>query len=332
VPEYDPKPWNDGGDVQSSSNCYDYAVDTKKTGRKLHDPTSQPGRKAGKAIGKIPYKCSAVKQGVKDDGGDKVKESTKDAKCADTCWKVAVLVLGELDEANDYHFVRQDSDNKWSNKVDGSEVTRNDSNGNEIKDPESADFWTVRIGDTEKLRYKLCGYFCFCPGIQLASLAPPKGETFVAFSVKEKATLSTSTFELSVPPGDYTLLRKNPTEDLTSVIVEARVFSGESNPRWVLNPEETQTLRAKIAGLPPTEQRPANPTGNRGFVIDNLASEASPGRISVLDGTLAIHQAGKQTRWFADIHQVESWLTTGFNRSPVGQHLARIMDGTLTTG
>ena len=95
-------------------------------------------------------------------------------KCDPKCWLVAYYVR-RLDVKKqlfgDYHFIRQDSNGKWSHKPGDGPVTDQKYN------PKSGKFDGGAITDPKKDRvgidpYIHCGYLCVCPDAVTIASAP----------------------------------------------------------------------------------------------------------------------------------------------------------------
>lgn len=86
--------------------------------------------------------------------------------------------------------------------------------------------------------------------------------------------------------------------------VELDVFSGRPNPSWTLSPEEADELARRLEDLRSLDQVPVEPgLGYRGFLL------SSPGReIRVYQGGVTVTEGGT-TRRYADVSQIERWLT-----------------------
>ena len=140
-PPYNPEKWNDGGSIQSSNNCYNYAND------EITMTFAQPGR----AHGCYPYSlanCDGVYAGAQCDG--LIPLASGDDPCPDNMHRVYLVVA----PGYDYHWYRQDiPDGRWSHKPGGTQATDRDNSGQLIYSPETADtgYYTLH-----------CGYMCAC--------------------------------------------------------------------------------------------------------------------------------------------------------------------------
>lgn len=84
-----------------------------------------------------------------------VQMTTFEKKCPANTSKIALVV----DESEDYHFFRQDSNGYWSHKPGGRRVTNLDASGHRIWNPQLADYnYTNGEG---YLNYDIfCSYMC----------------------------------------------------------------------------------------------------------------------------------------------------------------------------
>jgi hypothetical protein len=141
-PKYDPKKYNKTRKIKDSHNCFAYAFDhidvsnsPSCTEESCALPFHQPGRASGypkwsKVKGKrCPDLMSRLFGDVKE-----LKQTTFDKKCPKYTSKIALVV----DEDEDYHFYRQDSNGYWSHKPGSTNVTNLDANGKRIYNPELA--------------------------------------------------------------------------------------------------------------------------------------------------------------------------------------------------
>ena len=78
-------------------------------------------------------------------------------KCPVNYSKIALIV----DQSDDYHFLRQDSNRYWSHKPGGNLVTNVDAYGHRIWDPKLANYNYVDAENDSSLNYDIfCSYFC----------------------------------------------------------------------------------------------------------------------------------------------------------------------------
>lgn len=138
TPPYQPTPWNDGGKVQFNNNCYNYANNVRT------DTFAQPGKYCGKPITALT--CADVIRAAKCDG---LVPTTKTAVLPAGMTRVALVV----DDYDDYHWYRQDSNGMWSHKPGASRVTNVDNSGKVITDVETANRGEYR---------SMCLYFYIC--------------------------------------------------------------------------------------------------------------------------------------------------------------------------
>jgi hypothetical protein len=160
-PDFDPDGYNKFGGLKESLNCFAYAFDYKKlpkngkcTKYSCSVPFPQPGRASGyprwsKVNGK---RCPDLMGRLFGDVPD-LKISSFQNKCPKKYSKIALVV----DEDEDYHFYRQDSNGYWSHKPGGTDVTHLDATGRPIYDPQLAS----RLYPNSGLHYdKFCSYLC----------------------------------------------------------------------------------------------------------------------------------------------------------------------------
>ncbi len=208
MPTYEPDKWNKPENLPLN-NCYNYATDN----RNEREPAKPPPRPAvpGHAAGIEPglhvkthlvplgpgrirlihvwkITCDSIAIAC---GADGLDEWT--VKCEEPCWKVAYYWLPQGTyrvpyNSADFHFVRQDDDDKWSHKPNkgSSPVTRQQYNprtkkfdGDEITDPSKAQMFPG---------YIFCDYLCCCPGTSVAMADPPpvsEGEAYVLADIDE---------------------------------------------------------------------------------------------------------------------------------------------------
>lgn len=160
-PSFNPDKYNKTRRMRESHNCFAYAFDYVDL-PPLHKcnekscPVSfpQPGRASGyPRWGKVKDKrCpDLVARLLGDVPG--LNMTTFEKKCPNNSSKIALVV----DEDEDYHFYRQDSNGYWSHKPGATEVTHIDATGRPIYDPQLAS----RKYDGSKLNYdRFCGYLC----------------------------------------------------------------------------------------------------------------------------------------------------------------------------
>lgn len=173
LPSYTPKFWNDGGIVQDSNNCYNYA-NNRRT-----DTYAQPGRRSAyPPIVAATTTCENVSAAAISDGLSPAQvpatcgQNDCATRCPDDACKLA-LVVGD----GDYHWYRLDKNGMWSHKPGATQATDHDNaanGGNAITNPENADRGCTPLTKEEiafeydiGLRLRLCygifcGYFCSC--------------------------------------------------------------------------------------------------------------------------------------------------------------------------
>ena len=142
-PNYDPK--NDDGGCfikkQADNNCYNYGTDI------LTNTFAQPGR--GTDHEWQENTCEEIKKAALSDGLQYVGTEYPKNKPIKGHY-IAELIWPETN----FHWVRLDSNGKWSHKPGGSRITNKDNDGLDITNPSIQDFspWT-----------EFCGYFLVIP-------------------------------------------------------------------------------------------------------------------------------------------------------------------------
>jgi hypothetical protein len=160
-PKFDPDSYNKHLGVKEALNCFAYAFDYRglpKRGDCTKDscpvPFPQPGRASGypkwsKVKGK---RCPDLMGRLFGDVPD-LKVATFEKRCPKKYSKIALVV----DEDEDYHFYRQDSNGYWSHKPGATDVTHIDATGRPIYDPQLAS----RLYPGSGLHYdQFCSYMC----------------------------------------------------------------------------------------------------------------------------------------------------------------------------
>jgi len=162
-PDYDPDHWNKLFKVKETHNCFAYAfnINDPKQMRKCKDsdcdiPFHQPGLVAGypNFSSKLPKTCPNMMARLFGDN-PQLKMATFEEKCPVGSSKIALIV----DENEDYHFLRQDSNGYWSHKPGARKVTNRDASNRLIYDPALANYnYKDKNGH---LDYDIfCGYIC----------------------------------------------------------------------------------------------------------------------------------------------------------------------------
>lgn len=159
APGYSPNKWNANKD---SANCYVYAINDFNPKYKSYITPMKPGERgnAGKAanFNYLSTKTTEFEKFVKFqiDGAksDGLHWTGKAMKAAPGSYKVALFARpasgGDSDSsAMDFHWMRQDSNGRWSHKPGSEKVTNKDQIGRLIENPELA-----KMG-----RYRFIGYF-----------------------------------------------------------------------------------------------------------------------------------------------------------------------------
>ena len=158
-PNFDPDLYNKHEGVKNAQNCFAYAFDYRRlpkncTKESCSIPFPQPGLKSGypkwsKVKGK---RCPDLTARLLGDVPDLKLKSFED-QCPKKYSKIALVV----DEDEDYHFYRQDSNGYWSHKPGATDVTHIDGTGRPIYDPQLAS----RKYPSSGLHYdEFCSYLC----------------------------------------------------------------------------------------------------------------------------------------------------------------------------
>jgi hypothetical protein len=160
-PDFNPDLYNKHRGVKEALNCFAYAFDYRKLPKskdctKDSCPVSfpQPGRASGypkwsKVNGK---RCPDLMARLFGDVPD-LKVSSFEGRCPRKYSKIALVV----DEDEDYHFYRLDSNGYWSHKPGATSVTHLDATKRPIYDPKLAS----RKYQDSGLHYdQFCGYLC----------------------------------------------------------------------------------------------------------------------------------------------------------------------------
>lgn len=165
-PEYEPDVWNKNFKVKNTHNCTMYAfnaIDPKQmkkcSSKDCSPPFPQPGKASGYGGFKsgVPKTCPNLMARILGDIPNIIPIEFEQ-KCPPGTSKVALI--GDEDE--DYHWVRQDrsSNNEWSHKPGGRNVTNLDASGKKIYDPRLADFDYRKHKDGYLNYDNFCSYMC----------------------------------------------------------------------------------------------------------------------------------------------------------------------------
>jgi hypothetical protein len=148
LPQYTPV--EAGPDTMDlSGNCYSYACD-------IVSPYMRtiPGY-AGQGITISEMSCPELITKAQSDGLEYM--GLEDKPCKGCSHKAALFIDGDEPDL-DFHWFRQDSDGKWSQKAGLTFPTNLDYSGNLISDPRTANKVEPDVPD---LAYNtFCGYFC----------------------------------------------------------------------------------------------------------------------------------------------------------------------------
>ena len=163
-PDYKPDHWNNNFKIKETHNCFAYAfnVNDPKQIVKCKDancdsPFHQPGMASGydKFNSENPKTCPNMSARLFGDNNN-IKMTTFTEICPAGRSKIALIV----DEDEDYHFLRQDSNSLFSHKPGARKVTNKDASGKLIYDPALADY-NYKKNANGYLNYdNFCGYMC----------------------------------------------------------------------------------------------------------------------------------------------------------------------------
>jgi hypothetical protein len=163
-PKYEPDLWNGKDALRLTHNCFSYAMNVHdpKQLEKCKDPNNcsagfhQPGSAAGYEgfTSEKPKTCSNMVARILGDNPN-IRMSRFTKRCPRGTSKIALVV----DQSDDYHFLRQDSNGWWSQKSGARPVTNKDASGRPIWDPRLSDLDYRK--NNSNLNYDLfCGYMC----------------------------------------------------------------------------------------------------------------------------------------------------------------------------
>lgn len=164
-PDFDPALWNKRKAFRETHNCFSYAMnvfDPKQVARckgkrDCRAPFHQPGAAAGYDgfSDEVPKTCPNMLARIFGDNPS-VEMSDFETRCAPGASKIALII----DESDDYHFLRQDSNGYWSHKPGARQVTNVDAYGHLIKNPRLANYDYARNGDGTLNYNVFCSYMC----------------------------------------------------------------------------------------------------------------------------------------------------------------------------
>lgn len=164
-PDYEPDRWNAKKEIRTTHNCFSYSfniMDTRQIKSCLNDskcdvPFHQPGSMSGwpRFNDTDPKTCPNMIARLMGDNPTLIPTEFE-SRCPSGTSKIVLIV----DEDQDYHFLRQDSNGFWSQKGGAQPVTNLDAQGHTIYDPLLANHNNNRIR-ADPLNYDVfCGYFC----------------------------------------------------------------------------------------------------------------------------------------------------------------------------
>lgn len=162
-PDYDPNFWNNQYPIKETHNCFAYAFNvndpkqmSKCKKRDCNVPFHQPGMASGypKFKSSKPKTCPNMMARLLGDNPD-IQMTTFEDKCPVGTSKIGLII----DENEDYHFLRQDSNGYWSHKPGGRKVTNVDAFSKPIYDPALADY-NYKSKDSYLNYDTFCSYMC----------------------------------------------------------------------------------------------------------------------------------------------------------------------------
>ncbi len=164
-PDFDPSLWNKRRDFRETHNCFSYAMnvfDPKQVARckgkkTCEAPFHQPGAAAGygRFTEDAPKTCPNMLARIFGDNPN-VSMTDFESACPPGASKIGLI----LDESDDYHFLRQDSNGYWSHKPGARPVTNVDAYGHLIRNPRLANYNYASNTDSS-LNYDIfCSYMC----------------------------------------------------------------------------------------------------------------------------------------------------------------------------
>jgi hypothetical protein len=164
-PDFSPGDYNNDKAIQHSHNCFAYAMNVRDL-EKIDECRKNnncrfhvPGKKKGHPdfSGQMGKTCSDVLGRTMTDAprGYLIDFATP---CKKNFSKIAVVV----DEENDLHYYREDSNGKWSHKPGGTKVTDKDAAGALIHAPHRASrYYPKEDANNTGLNYdSFCSYMC----------------------------------------------------------------------------------------------------------------------------------------------------------------------------
>jgi len=163
-PDYEPDRWNLNTKFKKTHNCFAYAMnvlDKRQLSKCKKDDCNvsfhQPGEASGyrRFSDGNPKTCpNLIARVIGDNPSIVMSDFT--SKCPPSTSKIAIII----DESDDYHFLRQDSNQFWSHKPGMMNVTNVDALKHKIWDPKLS-FYDYRVHKKGKLNYDIfCSYMC----------------------------------------------------------------------------------------------------------------------------------------------------------------------------
>lgn len=170
-PDYDPNFWNYKTSLRETHNCFSYAMNIldrlqmRKCRKKgCNVPFHQPGAYSGYR----PFSdersktCPNMVARILGDNNNLTMTEFGSA-CPNGTSKIALV----LDESDDYHYLRQDSNGFWSHKPGSTKIKNVDAYGHMIWNPQLANYNYNEAGNSTLNYNVFCSYFCVPRNVKL---------------------------------------------------------------------------------------------------------------------------------------------------------------------
>jgi len=170
-PDYDPNFWNLRKAVRETHNCFSYAMNIldkaqlkkcKKDNCNVSFP--QPGAYSGYRPFSDDRSKTCPNMIARILGDNSVlKMSDFFSMCPTGTSKIALI----LDESDDYHYLRQDSNGYWSHKPGSTKIKNVDAYGHMIWNPQLANY-NYKAAGNSTLNYNIfCSFLCVPRNVKL---------------------------------------------------------------------------------------------------------------------------------------------------------------------
>jgi hypothetical protein len=170
-PDYDPHFWNYKMSLRETHNCFSYAMNIidksqiiKCRKKNCNIPFHQPGAYSGYRpfSNSRPKTCPNMLARILGDNNN-LTISDFGSICPTGTSKIALI----LDESDDYHYLRQDSNGFWSHKPGSTKIKNVDAYDHLIWNPQLANYNYDEAGNST-LNYNIfCSYFCVPRNVKL---------------------------------------------------------------------------------------------------------------------------------------------------------------------